>query len=194
MKKTKISANIWMLSPSSGHACNSYLIESAGKKILIDSGDGSHDFGFTPDLCILTHGHWDHTRGVKPEWGSVLAHPAEIKFCSNLPSGLADLFYMPQQAKPLEPGKHVFFGFELEIFHTPGHTPGSICILDKKSGILFSGDTVFAGGYFGRTDIGGSEGEIYKSLQKIRAMDYALLASGHGQVESRGKHHSNKGM
>ncbi len=194
MKKEKIAENIYMLSSSSGRACNSYIIEHGGKKILIDSGSGDYKFDFVPDLCILTHGHWDHTRGVIPEWENVLAHPAEIEFCKHAPASISNLFYMPTWAKSIQEGAQKHFGLELEVFHTPGHTPGSICILEKKSGMLFSGDTVFAGGYFGRTDIGGNEAEIYKSLQAIRKIDYKLLASGHGDVEPRSKHHSDKGM
>ncbi len=194
MKTKKLTENITMVFSGDELSSNAYILESNGKKILIDAGAGNYKLDFIPDLCILTHAHYDHTKGVKPEWKHVLAHPAEIEFCKSAPAGLSKLFHMPAQAKPLAMGKQEIFGFEIEFFHTPGHTPGSICILDKKSGILFSGDTVFAGGYFGRTDIGGDEAEIYKSLQEIRKIEYKLLASGHGETEPKPKHHSDRGM
>ncbi|MFA5105775.1 MAG: MBL fold metallo-hydrolase [Candidatus Micrarchaeia archaeon] len=194
MKKEKIAENVFMFSSDGELSSNAYLIEAKEGRILIDSGAGDYDFGFEPDACILTHAHYDHTGGVKEGWKQVLAHKAEIAFCSDLPSGLRRIFSMPGQAKPLQEGRQEMLGRELEIIHTPGHTPGSICVLDRASGILFSGDTVFAEGYFGRTDIGGNEGDMYKSLQKIRKIDYRSLASGHGPVEPKEKHHSDKGM
>lgn len=194
MKKEKIAENVFMYSSYEGLSSNAYLIEAKEGKILIDSGAGDYEFGFVPGACILTHAHYDHTGGVGHDWENVLAHKSEISFCARLPPELASVFVMPAQAKPIGEGPQEILGRRLEVFLTPGHSPGSICVLDRESGILFSGDTVFAGGYFGRTDIGGSEGEMYKSLQKIRGLDYKFLASGHGPVEAKQKHHSDKGM
>jgi len=155
-----------------------YLIEEKGKLLLIDSGDGHAALDFTPDICILTHGHYDHTRGVKPDWKKVLLHPAEFKFGG-------PYIEVPKNAgknpmAPLSFGSHL-----LEFFHTPGHTDGSICILDKKTGMLFSGDTKFAGGGYGRTDLGGSSDEIEESLRKIDGIPYKLLCPGHGDIEEK---------
>lgn len=55
------------------------------------------------------------------------------------------------------------------VVHTPGHTPGSICLYNKTDGVLISGDTLFDYGGYGRTDMyGGDEAEIMRSLSKIR--------------------------
>lgn len=154
-----------------------YLIEEDGKRLLIDSGDGKlPDFGFAPDLCLLTHGHFDHTTGVKSEWKEVLLHPAEFEFGGeyiNIPKNAK-----PNPMKPLEFGSH-----PLEFFHTPGHTDGSICILDRKTGVLFSGDTKFAGGGYGRTDLGGSDEQMQESLKLVEKIPYKLLCPGHGDTE-----------
>ena len=65
------------------------------------------------------------------------------------------------------------------MLHTPGHTPGSVCLLAENS--LFSGDTLFAGGC-GRTDIGGDWATIQKSLKRLAAMeaDFTVFP-GHGE-------------
>jgi len=157
-----------------------YLIEENGKRLLIDSGDGMAGLDFTPDMCLLTHAHFDHSRGVKSSWQNVLLHEAEFSF--NGP-----YVEIPKKAernpmKPLKFGSHA-----LEFIHTPGHTEGSICIFDKSTGILFSGDTKFSGGGFGRTDLGGSEEKMAESLGKIEKIPYKLLCPGHGDIGKKGE-------
>lgn len=165
---------------SSSRTCSTvYLIEEKGKRLIIDSGDGKlPDFGFVPDICILTHGHFDHVRGVKGNWPLVLLHKKEFFFGGahiEIPKNASE-----NPMKPLKFGSHL-----LEFFHTPGHTDGSICVLDRKTGCLFSGDTKFAEGGYGRTDLGGSDEEMEKSLKTIDSIDYKLLCPGHGELEER---------
>lgn len=175
----EIALHTSMLRTDSRTCGTVYLIEEDGKRLLIDSGDGKlPDFGFAPDICLLTHGHFDHTMGVKKEWMQVLLHPAEFSFGG-------DYIVVPENAKE-NPMKLLSFGSHaLEFFHTPGHTAGSICVLDRKTGLLFSGDTKFAGGGWGRTDLGGSGGEIRHSLGLIDSIPYRLLCPGHGELEEK---------
>lgn len=81
--------------------------------------------------------------------------------------------------------KFKFGKFELEIFNTPGHTDGSVCFFERKMGILFSGDTKFAHGSYGRTDLGGSDEKMEKSLAEIEKIPYKLLCPGHGEIEKK---------
>ena len=75
---------------------------------------------------------------------------------------------------------------ELTVIETPGHTPGSICLFDKESKILISGDTVFANGY-GRTDFpGGSLPEMINSLLRIDGFGISSLYPGHGPYTKGG--------
>jgi len=147
--------------------------------LLLDSGDGKlPELDDAPDICILTHGHYDHTQGVRRAWKEVLLHPAEFEFAGPYVS-------IPENAKknPMSPinfGSHL-----LEFFHTPGHTDGSICVLDRKTGVLFSGDTAFAGGGYGRTDLGGNDMEMQQSLLMIDKLPYKLLCPGHGEIEEK---------
>jgi glyoxylase-like metal-dependent hydrolase (beta-lactamase superfamily II) len=175
----KIGLHTSMLK-TSGRICGTvYLIEEGGKRLLIDSGDGQlPEFGFEPDFCILTHGHADHTRGVKESWENVFLHPAEFGF-------RGPFIHIPKNAQRLPFDKMEFGSHLLEFIHTPGHTSGSICIFDRKTGILFSGDTKFAGGIWGRTDLGGNDKDMQKSLVEIEKIPYRLLCPGHGDLEWR---------
>jgi glyoxylase-like metal-dependent hydrolase (beta-lactamase superfamily II) len=67
------------------------------------------------------------------------------------------------------------------VIHTPGHTPGSVCYYDEDAGVLFSGDTLFRGGY-GRTDLpGGNRATLEKSLALLLSMDGGIaVCPGHG--------------
>jgi len=174
----KIALHTFMLRTEERTCSTVYLVEEKGKRLLIDSGDGKVKIDFEPDICILTHGHFDHTKGVKPEWREVLLHPAEFSFPGPYIEIPKNAGKNPMALLPF--GSHL-----LEFFHTPGHTDGSICILDKKTGVLFSGDTKFADGIYGRTDIGGSDDEMKKSLALIDKLPYKLLCPGHGELEEK---------
>ena len=174
----KIALHTSMLRTEERTCGTIYMIEEDGKRLLIDSGDGQVALGFTPDICILTHGHFDHSSGVKPDWKDVLLHPAEFRFAG-------PHIKIPKNAEKNPMAPLTFGSHTLEFFHTPGHTDGSICILDKKTGLLFSGDTKFADGIYGRTDIGGSDEEMAASLALIDNIPYKLLCPGHGETEEK---------
>jgi len=157
---------------------------SAGKErhLIIDAGDEKSDLetefgaGFVPDITLLTHGHSDHTLGVKEEWKNVYLRHED--WFDNFP------FHTPKNARDYDFKSMKFGKFELEIFHTPGHSPGSVCILEKTTRTLFSGDTKFAHGGVGRTDFfGGDDAAMEKSLKFIESLDYRLLCPGHDDLE-----------
>ncbi|MFA5108010.1 MAG: MBL fold metallo-hydrolase [Candidatus Micrarchaeia archaeon] len=154
-----------------------YVVLNAGKTLLIDSGDGADALSFTPDICILTHGHYDHARGVRPDWPQVFVLDSEDE---NLP-----FVEVPHNAKKMKEGKFKFGSLDFEIINTPGHTRGSMCIFEPKTGILFSGDTKFADGGYGRTDLGGSDEQMSKSLKAIDKLPWKILCPGHGNFEER---------
>ncbi len=155
-----------------------YMIEEGGKRLIVDAGDGIAPLDFAPDICLLTHGHFDHTRGVKPDWGQVLLHPAEFDFKGPYVS-------IPENAKPNPMAAMEFGSHRIDFFHTPGHTEGSICVFDRTTGLLFSGDTKFAGKGVGRTDLGGDAQELAASLKAIEEIPYRLLCPGHGELEGK---------
>src|ERR671919_140127 len=86
------------------------------------------------------------------------------------PSPLGAPFEIPPSVPAVElaEGGVIRFGaIRLDVLHTPGHTPGSVCLQSRDDALLFSGDTLFAGGW-GRVDLpGGSSGAIVESLGRL---------------------------
>jgi glyoxylase-like metal-dependent hydrolase (beta-lactamase superfamily II) len=73
------------------------------------------------------------------------------------------------------------------VIHTPGHTPGSICLFSERDHVLISGDTVFSDGCFGRYDFpGGSRIELARSLTRLSLLDIEGLYPGHGEPVAHG--------
>mgnify|MGYP003926759557 CR=1 FL=1 len=156
---------------------NRYLLLDKDAGILmIDSGDGEDKLDFKPTLCLLTHGHFDHTSGVESDWKV---------YISDKEDPALPYINIPKNAKKFENNLIKFGRFLIEIIPTPGHTPGSVCFFEKNNKVLFSGDTLFANGAYGRTDLGGSDIEIRKSLKKLLSLNYILLCPGHGEIEQR---------
>jgi len=174
-----------------GLCSNIYLLSNGKKALMIDSGDGSNFEEIEKALTglelaevILTHGHWDHIGGMLHLKKQALLHRNDLKILDDLNSCFPDFPKAPRNILELTSKCIKFGGFELEVIHTPGHTPGSICLFDRKSRTLFSGDTLFAGGCFGRTDLtGGDEKELMKSLEKIKRLNYKVLCPGHDEIE-----------
>lgn len=179
--------------------CNTYFIDGP-HRILIDPGydrffghverslDGLGVRLDTIDQVLLTHSHPDHMEAVARFQGlatQVAMHAAEWKFVEEQGRYLAALFgYDPSQFPPdalLEEGLFQLADRRFQIYHTPGHTPGSICLYWPEEEALFTGDLVFKEG-FGRVDFPGGDGyRIKESIRRMAALDVALLLPGHGE-------------
>ncbi len=71
---------------------------------------------------------------------------------------------------------------DLLIYHTPGHSPGSLCLYWPKKKALISGDVVFYGGV-GRTDFaGGNSSQLKQSIQRLSQLEIEILLPGHGEI------------
>jgi len=170
---------------------NVYLLLDDERVLMIDCGDGSNFNEIQEALkgkelskVILTHGHWDHIGGMCHIKTNGMLHGADLSIIVELNSVFPNFSKLPENLLQLKSSSLKFGKFELEIIHTPGHTPGSVCIFEKKKKILFSGDTLFADGFFGRTDlIGGNYNKLMKSLEMIKKLDYKLLCPGHNETE-----------
>jgi len=177
---------------------NCYLIGKAPRIAIVDPGGESERIaevidgnGWKPEAILLTHGHIDH-----------VAHCCHLAERYALPVYMhrADLFLLqsaqfpefaamlgarpcPEPTGYLEEGVPVeVAGLRLRVLHTPGHTPGSVCLLDDKSGEALVGDTVFYRGV-GRTDLPG--GDFAKLADSVRDRLFAVegdfrLWPGHG--------------
>jgi len=134
----------------------------------------------TPEAILLTHGHFDHVGAVRDlaaETGcSIYIHEKELALPPMMTNGRLHYTHVYDISQPLQ-----IAGICFHVLHTPGHTPGSVCLAAENC--LFSGDTLFAGSC-GRTDFpGGSWEQIQQSLKLLRAIpDDLLVYPGHGNA------------
>jgi len=150
--------------------------------------------GWTLKLIVTTHGHWDHfgeNAAVAEHTGAPIAVHALDAYRLTEPQPLWAPFEIPPcvPAVDLAEGGEIRFGeIRLTVLHTPGHTEGSVCLWAEDEGLLFSGDTLFAGGW-GRVDLpGASPEQMVESLTRFSTFDDRLAVfPGHGPATTIGR-------
>lgn len=190
-------------------ACNCTVIvdEKSAEAIVVDGGDGVDEVaallernGWSAKLLVHTHAHIDHIGDLgklrERTGGAGLLHPADLPLYQTLAwqAGWLGLSQAPAIVAldgELSDGQLLELGpIRLDVLHTPGHTPGSVCfaVHDKHDTRLLTGDTLFAGS-IGRWDLGGTSMEdIVHSIQ-TRLMPYAdaiPVVPGHGPFTTVG--------
>ena len=143
--------------------CCIWLIEGRERALLVDTGLGLGDLraqaealvGGKPLLAVNTHGHGDHSGG-NYRFDRVYLHPAAAAD-AEAALDMTAMFAAPQELEEIKrmtaesPTELCFLregvvldlgGHALEVFETPGHTPGDIALFDRSSGLLFSGDSM----------------------------------------------------
>ena len=171
---------------------NCYLVsdEKSGLCAVIDPATRSAKIletvqahGWRVGCILLTHAHFDHTGALKSLHAAlpdvpIYVHALDADNNTNMSNG--NLVYTDTYA---DGGIVSCGGLTFRVLHTPGHTPGSVCL--QCEGALFTGDTLFAGSY-GRTDfIGGDEAAMRRSLARLGHLEGdCTVLPGHGEAST----------
>ena len=173
---------------------NCYILrsaESAVQCLVIDTGleagrliEFLKRHNLNPVAVVLTHGHPDHVAGVTvlrenfPN-AKVYIHKADAEMLTAAQSGIG-----LSQDSLLE-GEAVIeqADIKLQVLHTPGHTPGGICLYSKDQGLVFTDDVLFADSV-GRTDLGGNMAQLINSIREklLTLPDDTKVYPGHGPL------------
>lgn len=180
---------------------NCYLLadQESKKCFIIDPGDDSDyiqrviaDNDLVPQIILATHGHFDHIMGVtelKLAYNiPFIIHPNDEFLVNNMGSSAKHFLGISTDPPPtvdgfIKDGHKIKVGeLSLQVIHTPGHTPGSVCFYSAKEEIVFCGDLLFAHGGVGRTDFSyGDRNNLQESVNKIIKLPKdTVLYSGHG--------------
>ena len=188
--------------------CNCSIVgdESTGEAIVIDPGDevervqevlSRHKL--RAKYIIATHAHIDHVGGIEKlkaaTGAAVLMHQADLPLYQNVgmqaewlgvaPPGIVEVDQFLNEGEKLRWG-----ALDLDVLHTPGHSPGSLSLHMPCAGNrIFSGDTLFQGS-IGRTDLwGGSFQQIVRSITSklLSFPDETLVFPGHGDSTTIGE-------
>lgn len=181
--------------------CNTYLIDGP-LRVLIDPGHaalfehvrrGLADLDLTPeaiDVVVCTHPHPDHIEAARffAPAAAITMHAEAWQMVQQTAS-----FLGVGPTRELEALTPAFFlqegslrlaSLDLQVYHTPGHAPGSICLYWPARKALFCGDLIFREG-IGRTDLPGGDGaQLKTSILRMAALDVELVLTGHGDILS----------
>lgn len=178
---------------------NGYLITNQGEGIIIDPGMEPEAMleeikDIQVKAILLTHAHFDHIGGlnqvVEQTQAPVYIHALEREWLTD--PQLNGSARWPMVTEPikyegniheLEEGQKLqLAGLDIEVLHTPGHSPGSVSFYLKAQDIVIAGDTLFADSV-GRTDLpGGGHSQLISSIKtKLFALpDATVVYPGHG--------------
>jgi glyoxylase-like metal-dependent hydrolase (beta-lactamase superfamily II) len=165
------------------------LISETNRAVIVDPAANAEEYekilrekGATLAAIFCTHGHYDHVGSAEQlcsKWGATLyCEPCDLRGDQLYPLQSADRGYIEGETIAIDEMKFT-------VWHTPGHTAGSVCLLCGDC--FFTGDTLFSGS-MGRTDLpGGNEAAMKQSLKKLTTLPVpaqAQVLPGHGEFST----------
>ena len=192
---------------------NTYIVsnDKSNRAMIIDCGtDPSYAVSYVRDkelsveYIVLTHGHFDHVDRIDKFVSAfpnakIVCHEDEIKVLIDPEGNLSTLISSSKSYNypyvTVSDGDVITlkaddsaYNMDFKIIHSPGHTPGSMCLLCERDKIMFTGDVLFAQGY-GRVDFKyGSYSHMISSLKYLLSLDPDItFYAGHGRQSTIGQ-------
>jgi len=188
---------------------NSFCVtadDSANDCLVVDTGlspqpliDHLQNGELKPVAVVYTHGHLDHTfgvRAIRENWPDIkiAIHKDDADMLTDADKNLSAMMGTPLEFSAAEiilnDGDEIdFAGVKLKVIHTPGHTPGGICLYSENEDILFAGDTLFVASV-GRTDFPGGDHELLITSIRTKLLvlpDETKVYTGHGPATTIGQ-------
>jgi hydroxyacylglutathione hydrolase len=199
---TELRPGIFQIRGRNGSS-HSYVVKGNYKNVMIDSGSdqnfpvlerGLFRIGLKVrdiDLVINSHEHCDHIGANRYFHESAMIAAYRLAASKMISGDYYVTMYKGNDLNEIPMRVHLWLenmtridlgNYSLRIFHTPGHTSGCISIIETTQGLLFSADSVFAGGTLSYIAESGSVGDYLDSLARLRCFGLQALYPGHGRT------------
>jgi hydroxyacylglutathione hydrolase len=199
---TELRPGIFQIRGLNGSS-HSYVVKGNYKNVMIDSGSdqnfpvlerGLFQIGLKVrdiDLVINSHEHCDHIGANRYFHESAMIAAYRLAASKMISGDYYVTMYKGNDLNEIPMRVHLWLenmtridlgNYSLRIFHTPGHTSGCISIIETTQGLLFSADSVFAGGTLSYIAESGSVGDYLDSLARLRCFGLQALYPGHGRI------------
>jgi len=199
---TELRPGIFQIRGRNGSS-HSYVVKGNYKNVMIDSGSdqnfpvlerGLFQIGLKVrdiDLVINSHEHCDHIGANRYFHESSMIAAYRLAASKMISGDYYVTMYKGNDLNEIPMRVHLWLenmtridlgNYSLRIFHTPGHTSGCISIIETSQGLLFSADSVFAGGTLSYIAESGSVGDYLDSLARLRCFGLQALYPGHGRI------------